>query len=179
MSSPLYPGLTTPMIGALLRISAERAHALLYARLREAGYCDLRPAHFALFQFPGPHGVRPIELAARLGMAKQALTPLLNDLERFGYLERRAAADDGRGRVLWLTEHGLAFVGAIKEIVTGIEAEWSARLGGERFAIVKEALLELATEPAYAAPPHPRSSDPGQAPSDMARTAGSGGENRS
>src|SRR5215217_1943464 len=146
MSSPPYPGLTTPMIGALLRLAAARAHGLLYARLREAGYSDLRPAHFALFQFPGPHGVRPVELAARLGMAKQALTPLLNDLERAGYLERRPAADDGRGRVLWLTARGLAFVGAIKEIVTGIEAEWSARLGAERFTALQEALRELTDE---------------------------------
>ena len=74
---------------------------------------------------------------------------------RCGYLERRPAADDGRGRVLRLTERGLAFVGAIKEIVTGIEAEWSARLGAERFAVVKEALQELTQEPAHAADPHP------------------------
>ncbi len=146
MSTPPYPGLTAPKIGALLRLAAERSHALLYARLREAGYSDLRPAHFVLFQFPGPHDVRPVELAARLGMTKQALTPLLNDLERFGYVERRPAPDDGRGRVLWLTGRGLAYVGAIKEIVTGIEAEWSARLGAERFAIVKEALRELTEE---------------------------------
>jgi DNA-binding MarR family transcriptional regulator len=111
------------------------------------GYRELRPAHFALFQFPGPHGVRPVELAARLGMSKQALTPLLNDLERWGYLERQPTADDGRGRVLWLTGRGLAFVGAIKAIMTGIEAEWAARLGAERFAIVKAALEDLTTQP--------------------------------
>jgi len=147
MSSPPYPGLTAPMIGARLRLASERAHALLFARLSAAGYDDLRPAHFALFRFPGPHGVRPVELAARLGTTKQALTPLLNDLERLGYLERRPAPDDGRGRVLWLTARGLAFAGAIKEILTGIEAEWSARLGAERFATLQEALRELTDDP--------------------------------
>ena len=148
MSTPPYPGLTAPMIGARLRLASERAHTLLFARLRAAGYDDLRPAHFALFRFPGPHGVRPVELAARLGTTKQALTPLLNDLERLGYLERRPAPDDGRGRVLWLTARGLAFVGAIKEIVTGIEAEWSALLGADRFATLQEALRELTDESA-------------------------------
>ena len=147
MSSPPYPGITQPMIGALLRIASERSHALLYARLAAAGYGNLRPAHFALFQFPGPHGVRPVELAARLGTTKQALTPLLNDLERLGYLERRPDWGDGRGKVLWLTERGMAYVAASKEIVTGIEAEWSARLGAERFAMVKAALQELVEEP--------------------------------
>lgn len=147
MSSPPYPGLTAPMIGARLRLASERAHALLFARLRAAGYDDLRPAHFALFQFPGPHGVRPVELATWLGTTKQALTPLLNDLERLGYLERRADPGDGRGRVLWLTARGLAFAGAIKEILTGIEAEWSQLLGADRFATLQETLRELTEGP--------------------------------
>lgn len=143
MSSDSYPGLTQPMIGALLRLASERAHVLLMQRLAEDGFGDLRPAHLAVFQFPGPHGVRPVDLAARTGMTKQALTPLLNDLERLGYLERRRAEDDGRGRVLWLTNRGLAFVAAIKQITMGIEQEWSERLGPERFATVRAALEEL------------------------------------
>jgi len=148
MSTPPYPGPTAPMIGARLRLAAERSHALLFERLRAAGYDDLRPAHFALFKFPGPHGVRPVELAARLGTTKQALTPLLNDLERFGYLERRPAPDDGRGRVLWLTERGLSYVGATKDILTEIEVEWSQRLGADRFATLRDTLRELTEEPA-------------------------------
>lgn len=147
MASPQYPGITMPMIGALLRLAAQRAHALLFERLRAAGYDDLRPAHFALFQFPGPQGVRPNELAARLGTTKQALTPLLNDLDRFGYLERRPAPGDGRGRVLRLTERGLALVGAMKDILTGIESEWSQQLGADRFAMLQDALRELTEDP--------------------------------
>jgi len=143
MTSPDYPGITTPMIGALLRLAAQHAHALLFERLRAAGFDDLRPTHFALFQFPGPQGMRPIELAARLGTTKQVLTPLLNDLDRFGYLERRPVPSDGRGRVLWLTERGLALVGAMKDILTGIEAEWSQLLGADRFAVLQDALREL------------------------------------
>ena len=65
------------MIGARLRLASERAHALLFARLHAAGYDDLRPAHFALFQFPGPHGVRPVELAARLGTTVPGAKSLL------------------------------------------------------------------------------------------------------
>jgi len=134
------------MIGALLRLASERSHALLFERLRAAGYDDLRPAHFALFQFPGPHGARPVELAATLGMTKQALSPLLNDLERFGYLDRRPDPRDGRGRVLWLTDRGFSFVTALKAILDGIEAEWSQRLGADRFATLKDALRELTEE---------------------------------
>lgn len=147
MTSPQYPGITTPMIGALLRLASQRAHDLLFERLRAAGYDDLRPAHFALFQFPGPQGERPVDLAARLGMTKQSLTPLLNDLERGGYLERLPAPGDGRGRVLWLTERGLAFVGTTKDILTGIEEEWRQQLGTDRFAVLQDALRDLTEEP--------------------------------
>jgi hypothetical protein len=34
-----------------------------------------------------------------LETSKQAIDPLPNDLERWGYIERRVAAGDGRGRV--------------------------------------------------------------------------------
>ena len=146
MSSDSYPGLTQPMIGALLRMASERAHALLVIRLAEDGFDDLRSVHYSVFQFPGPHGVRPVDLATRTGMSKQVLTLLLNDLERLGYLERRQSPDDGRGRVVWLTERGLAFAAAIKRVTTGIEREWSERLGQDRFTMVRAALEEIAGE---------------------------------
>lgn len=62
-----YPGPTRPMLGARLRTAAEAVHAAGYARLVAAGFDELRPAHFALVKFPGPHGVRPTELAAHVG----------------------------------------------------------------------------------------------------------------
>lgn len=66
---PAHPGPTQPMLGARLRAAGEAVHAALYARLAEAGYGDIRPAHFALLKFPGPHGARPTELAARVGLS--------------------------------------------------------------------------------------------------------------
>ena len=49
--------------------------------------------------------------------------------------------------MLRLTARGLAFAGAIKEILTGIEAEWSQLLGTERFAALQDTLRELTEEP--------------------------------
>ena len=58
-------------------------------RLHERGFDDLDAAHLNVFQYPGPQGARPSELAARLRISKQALNYLLGELERLGYLERR------------------------------------------------------------------------------------------
>lgn len=126
---PAYPGPTSPMIGAQLRTAAEAVHGAVFTRLEQAGFGDLRPAHFALMKFPGPHGVRPTELAAHVGLRKQALNPLLRELETLGYLHRTADGDDGRGRVLHLTERGFALARIMRETLDDVETGMRERLG--------------------------------------------------
>src|SRR5262245_54407066 len=83
-----------PLIGALLRMPWEAVQQHMLARLHEHGFDDFDSAYLTVFQYPGPQGARPSELAARLRMSKQALNYLLGELERLGYLERRPDADD-------------------------------------------------------------------------------------
>ena len=135
-----HPGLTEPMIGAFLRRASEATHRVLLGRLHEAGFADVRPAHFELFRFPGPDGVHPTELAERVGLSKQALNPLLNDLESFGYLTREPDQGDGRQRVLRLTGRGVAFVAATKEILEDIETTLSSHLGSRRYQQMRQAV---------------------------------------
>src|SRR5580765_4656924 len=77
-----------PMIGALLRIPLEAVHRHMLERLHDNGFEDLDQAHIPLFHYPGPQGLRPTDVAARLGISKQALNYLLREAERLGYLER-------------------------------------------------------------------------------------------
>ncbi|MDT7741360.1 MAG: hypothetical protein QOE59_438 [Actinomycetota bacterium] len=104
-------------------------HAAGHARLAAAGFDDLRPAHYALLKYPGPHGARPTELAERLGLRKQALNPLLNDLQAWGYLVRTDDDSDRRGRVVWLTPRGLALVRLLRETLEDIEGRLRERVG--------------------------------------------------
>src|SRR5437870_13649002 len=78
-----------PLIGALLRIPWEAVQRHMLERLHDRGFDDLDAAHLNVFQYPGPQGVRPTELAAQLRISKQALNYLLGQLEHLGYLERR------------------------------------------------------------------------------------------
>src|SRR5881409_4008354 len=78
-----------PMIGALLRTPWEAVQRRMLERLHEHGFADLDFAHLTVFQYPGPQGARPSELAARLGITKQALNYLLGELERLDYLQRQ------------------------------------------------------------------------------------------
>jgi DNA-binding MarR family transcriptional regulator len=132
-----------PLIGALLRMPWETVRARMLDRLRERGFGDLDAAHLNVFQYPGPQGARPSDLAARLRMSKQAVNYLLGELERLGYIERRAHPDDLRAKRIVLTRRGNEVVRVIRAAVGEVEAEWSERLGAERFAQLRGLLLEL------------------------------------
>jgi len=131
---------------ALLRLASEVGQTALYERLEAAGHTELRPTHFRLLRYPGIDGTRPTELAQRLGTSKQAINPLLNDLEQWGYLERRRDVTDQRGRVLWLTVRGQELMTTIKQLHAEIEADWASELGEGRYRILRSALHHLAQQ---------------------------------
>ena len=133
-----------PLIGALLRMPWEEVRRRMLERLHERGFDDLDQAHLALFQYPGPDGARPSELAARLRVSKQAINYLLGELERLGYLDRRPDPDDQRSKRVVLTRRGRRAVETIRDAVADVEAEWSARLGPRRFDQLRVLLRELA-----------------------------------
>ena len=112
-------------------------------RLHERGFGDLDTAHLNALLFPGPQGMKPSELAARLHASKQSINHLLGQLERFGYLERRNDSEDLRSRRIHLTSRGKSAVVTIREAVTAVERDWARRLGPKRFALLRELLREL------------------------------------
>ena len=132
-----------PLIGALLRIPWEAVQAHMLERLHESGFDDLDAAHLNVFQYPGPQGARPSELAARLRISKQALNYLLGELERFDYLERRPDPNDLRSKRVALTPRGTSAIGVIRDAVGEVETAWAQQLGPNRFAQLRNLLLEL------------------------------------
>src|SRR3954452_4743214 len=132
-----------PMIGALLRSPWEAVQRRMLERLHDQGFADLDFAHLSVFQYPGPQGARPSELAARLGITKQALNYLLGELERLDYLQRQPDPDDLRSKRVALTPRGASAIRVIREAVAEIETTWAQQLGPERFAEFRTVLLEL------------------------------------
>jgi DNA-binding MarR family transcriptional regulator len=132
-----------PLIGALLRVPWEAVQRHMLERLHDHGFDDLDAAHLNVFQYPGPQGARPVELASRLRISKQALNYLLGELERLGYLERRPDPDDLRSKRVALTERGTSAIEVIREAVAEVETAWAQQLGPKRFAQLRDLLLEL------------------------------------
>jgi DNA-binding MarR family transcriptional regulator len=132
-----------PLIGALLRVPWEAVQRHMLERLHDRGFDGLDAAHLNVFQYPGPQGARPTELASRLRISKQALNYLLRELERLGYLERQPDPDDLRSKRVALTTRGAAAIEVIREAVGEVETAWAQQLGPKRFADLRKLLLEL------------------------------------
>lgn len=135
------------LIGALLRVPAQAIHRRLIKGLNDAGFDDLRVPHIAVLQYPGPDGVRPGILAERAGMSKQAMNQLLRSLEGLGYIVRSDAPDEGRARIIRFTERGRDAYSRVYGILRDVEREWSAELGPEPFAQLKELLFRVWESP--------------------------------
>src|SRR3954447_23141542 len=106
-----------PLIGALLRMPWEAVQRHMLERLHAHGFADFDAAYLNVFQYPGPQGARPSDLAVRLRISKQALNHLLGQLEKLGYLERRPDPDDLRSKRIILSKRGKAAVAVIRDAV--------------------------------------------------------------
>src|SRR5215469_11354810 len=138
-AEPLGP----PLIVALLRQPWEAVNEHMLERLHANGFADFDASYLIVFQYPGPQGERPSELAARLRISKQALNHLLGQLERRGYIERRPDDDDGRSKRITLTARGIKAGTTMREAVTELEESWTQQLGPKRFNQLRNLLHEL------------------------------------
>ena len=136
------PGLKqSPYIGALLRLAHEEARSRTLRVLAERGMGDINQAHERLFHYPPIDGMRPGDLAKRLGVSKQALNHLLGQLEKLRYLQRR---EQGNGHpAVYFTERGWRVLELTIATMRQLEADWERKLGKRRFADLKDALRKL------------------------------------
>ena len=138
-AEPLGPRL----IGALLRLPWEAVQERMLERLHAGGCADFDASYLTVFQYPGPQGQRPSELAGRLRISKQALNHLLGQLEQRGYISRDPDPEDQRSKRISLTERGTRAGLVIREAVREMEESWERQLGARRFAQLRSLLQEL------------------------------------
>jgi DNA-binding MarR family transcriptional regulator len=115
----------------------------LHRQLAARGYADLRPAHGFAFQRLAQGGATGNQLAAFLGITKQAASQMIDELEGRGYVARRPNPDDRRGKIVTLTARGHDSLRESAAILAAIEAEWVAILGAERLAALRADLSRL------------------------------------
>jgi DNA-binding MarR family transcriptional regulator len=134
-----------PYVGSMMRTTVNWIMDCIYDRVVAAGFDDLGRAHVRLFRYPTPEGLRPSELADRLQVSKQSVNDLLHDLEARGYLVREPDPEDGRARVVRLTDRGRALQDAADEGAAAAQQLLADELGARRFAQMRDALQEVST----------------------------------
>jgi DNA-binding MarR family transcriptional regulator len=125
-----------------LRLPREYIVRRMFAELEQGGF-DLSESEMAVFMYPGPDGRRPVDLARQNNMSRQAMNYVLAGLARRGYILRPSEDGPGSARGLQVTERGRKLFAQMRHIVTGIEAEWRAHLGADRFNGLRATLQDL------------------------------------
>lgn len=125
---------------SLLSLSFSTSINELHDRLSELGFEDIKPVHGFMFKYITLNGATGIELAEYLGITKQAVSNIVDYLEKSGYVMRKAHPTDKRGKIIVLTERGWLVVKAKEKIITEIEARWIEYIGTERMQMLKEDL---------------------------------------
>lgn len=128
---------------SLLSLSYSTLIDELHDRLSELGFGDIRPAHGFMFKRITPNGATGIELAEHLGITKQAVSKMVDYLEKSGYVTRQTHPTDKRGKIIVLTERGLLVMQAKEEIIAEIEQRWIEKIGAKRMQMLKEDLTKL------------------------------------
>lgn len=138
-----------PLLGALLRLTHRAIIQDIARGLEEGGYADVTPPHFAVTQalWDRPDGIRLTELAARVGVTKQSMGALVDELEAAGYVARSPDPTDGRASVIGFTSRGWALGRAARAQVRKAEARFAKRVGARRIEQLKETLRMMLADP--------------------------------
>jgi DNA-binding MarR family transcriptional regulator len=115
-------------------------------RIAQAGHPEIREGHGCVFGFIDiEHGSRLTDLALSAGLTKQAVGEAVTELERLGYVVRVPDPNDGRAKIIKLTDRGMDAVIKGRRIFAEIEREWAEQIGPELVAAMREAAARIAS----------------------------------
>ena len=136
--APALGGAQRALIGAMM------------TRLGARGFDGMTPAFASLIPLLDATGARPSLLAQRTGVSKQAMSQLIRELEKRGYVEQVADPSDTRAKLVRLTARGVALRAGCLEVRAELQALAAETLGPDALARLQRDLGELAR--ALAAP---------------------------
>lgn len=128
----------------LLLAAASRVIDGVQDGMRRRGFTDVRPAHGFAFVRIAAGEATTIDVAAHLGVTKQAASQLVDELVAKGYVERRPHPSDARARLVVLTDRGWACTRAADRAAERAVRPWIATLGATRFRALCTDLLRVA-----------------------------------
>jgi DNA-binding MarR family transcriptional regulator len=114
------------------------------ARVRaDPAAAALRTAHTALLPHLDFAGMRLTDLATKVGVSKQAVAPLIDELEALGTVERFADPQDGRAKLIRLTRRGADAIHHGLAVLAALESELAVTVGQPRMAELQRTLAAI------------------------------------
>lgn len=101
---------------------------------------DLPPAQKSVLVHIEADGSRVTTLAERLGISKQAISKLVQELEAQGYVTRRPDETDGRAMRVCYTSKGYALVEDTVSVFEELDRETDEVLGAKDAAVLRKLL---------------------------------------
>ena len=111
--------------------------------LRAAGHPSVRRSHGYVIQLLVEEEPTVTEIASRLGISQQAASKSVADLERLGYVERRADDRDQRARRVSLTTRGRDLLTRTRDLRQRLAQELVDVAGADDVAAARRTLHAL------------------------------------
>ncbi|MBU2510023.1 MarR family transcriptional regulator [bacterium] len=112
-------------------------------KLRQRGYEGLALAQMTLLMNIGVEGIRLTTLAERIGVSRQAVGNLVDNLESREYVSRKADLTDKRAMIVTLTDEGWRLIGDVVAVKKEIETEYGEILGEDKVEMLRSELTRL------------------------------------
>lgn len=130
-------------IGRLTLFCYNHFEASMLASLARQGIDDVKQSHLRVFRNIDYNGTRVTEIAARANVTKGAMSQLLAECERLGYVVATPDTADARARVVKFTPDGRKLMQSCRNAIAEVEAQFEAAVGASKYADLKACLLEL------------------------------------
>jgi DNA-binding MarR family transcriptional regulator len=129
--------------GQLLMKCARLFNEHAIARVRDASGKPFRAAHTTLFPHIDLQGIRLTALASRVGISKQAVAQLVDELQEMRVLERVPDPSDGRAKLIQFSREGRMGMFEGLGVLGELQAELAGEIGVETMAQLHAALAAM------------------------------------
>jgi DNA-binding MarR family transcriptional regulator len=130
-------------VGSMLRLAWTELTNENLESLHAAGFDDLRRSHRLIQRDMFTLNLRPSELAAHLGLSKQAVNDLVREFEAMGYITLEPDPDDRRAKRIVATDRGWRSVQVALKSSNAVGRRWARQVGEERYAVFEQVLREI------------------------------------
>ena len=131
-----------PGLGMLAFLAYRQVEMRSMAAVEAAGH-TITLSQARLFERVNPEGSRLTELAESAQLTKQSAAYLVDELIAAGYLRRSHDPEDGRAKLITITDRGYEVIAVARRSEAEVEEEWSNHLGDESFDTLRRLLIEL------------------------------------